>query len=156
MIWLAEWVSLVILHSVGKHHASMAISTDHFATVGRVVRMPIFTSMPNLRSVWLRASLDRSDFSCHGSCFNPCYPFSSTLSPTPIIPSNPIQRLHHDHRIAANHAHSQPDFLTAGFALCRFVEDDVEEDLGFLSVAIFSSHRKCFPQEGLSGLHHSL
>lgn len=42
---------------------------------------------------------------------------------------NPIQRLEHDHRIAANDAHAEADFLVVGLALGRFVEDDVEEDV---------------------------
>jgi hypothetical protein len=42
---------------------------------------------------------------------------------------NAIQRLEHDDGVAADHAHSQANFLVVGLALGRFVEDDVEEDV---------------------------
>jgi hypothetical protein len=42
---------------------------------------------------------------------------------------NAIQRLEHDDGVAADHAHSQADFLVVGLALGRFVEDDVEENV---------------------------
>lgn len=51
---------------------------------------------------------------------------------TPPIITNPIQRLHHNHRISANYTHSQPDFFVVGFAFRGFVEHDVQEDLGIL------------------------
>ena len=46
-----------------------------------------------------------------------------------MVPIDPIQRLHHHHRVAADHAHAQARLLVVGLALGRFVEHEVEKDL---------------------------
>ena len=59
-----------------------------------------------------------------------CTPLSlSRLAAVAVIRVNTVQRLEHDDGVAADHAHSQADFLVVGFALGGFVEDDVEEDV---------------------------
>lgn len=45
-----------------------------------------------------------------------------------------VQCLHHDNTVAANHAHAQAHFLPVRFRLCRFVQDNVKEDLHSKSV----------------------
>ena len=54
---------------------------------------------------------------------------SSILAAVAVVGVDAIQRLEHDHGVAADHAHSQADFLVVGLALGGFVEDDVEEDV---------------------------
>lgn len=55
---------------------------------------------------------------------DPCdhrIPSVISIPTTSSSPSNPIQRLHHDHRVPANHAHADPHLFVIGFALGRFV-----------------------------------
>jgi hypothetical protein len=51
------------------------------------------------------------------------------LAAVAVVGVDAIQRLEHDHGVAADHTHSQADFLVVGLALGGFVEDDVEEDV---------------------------
>lgn len=55
--------------------------------------------------------------------------FSLPLAAVAVVGIDAVQRLEHDDGIAADHTHAQADFLVVGFALGRFVEDDVEEDV---------------------------
>lgn len=79
-----------------------------------------------------------------------CSPLSVTAA---VIAVDPIERLHHYHRVAADHAHPQSHLLAARFAFRRLVEHHVQEDLLSISnqcMFPFLYRRRCHRPRHLS------